>query len=1140
MWPGNTFCDKLFRELIRINPKLDLKEASMSDRVNVDRCVEQRVMGLRARSILNLSTLPVDVVYNGLRPLDILREMVTGTYITEISMSRSDTQNSTRVFSALEHGGVDPALYLEVRERVIDTVGPLYELIRDAARNTSVKLFEMIQQSALVQRVNSSEAMNTLSASVSKKYSRAVQNGGVILRHITKSQIGEKAQRIGSHLLPVAWETVKLTQAVRSTYLSAIDPTEGSEFQQRVHHYYRQQFNQTWHVNHDDTQSGAGNDSVVKERFEAPKVFKTDDRSVLDRLTELRYVRSSISRPGRPDASRAVAISRRLLGSDSDLETKQLSNSRSESCDVYEEVTDLVRNVTTFATTYYGFVSSDDSAVMNTHTFQRSMCTFLGTLRMLDSSDDSDDGVRFCRTDVYSTQRKQKGRGIFEILYEEYMLDIRNVLSISDTFKRDEVDKKFDITHTELSNSSRVSSCSDMTPTTFFICLTDLIMNWLSIDFDFNDDVTDVMVNELWQDKARAGDVEVRSIDDIPFYDAEFVGLYYPSDSLLLNSELLPKGNVRFGMELFRTPIDNWASHPHTWRKVPSQRNAFLEWYERWSENDFARTDADGNTLSSIHLNLQHTYTLVDFYPYRQNELDASWWTTDFYDQIGLIPAHVLMGMCEVRDFAQESVLTDVERWCLDDDTKSLGFGPDHADKWKILGYGSGDEVHRDWFKVPFEVSSFRFDLPKQRAYGLLRHGIDYPDPLHRISRDASLSRASINEIVAESVQDRSVILRLDIHEDNFFDNATVRDLAYRCVCYEYVKSNTIEKCLEDERCIAPKKSFFSLRGYTETPYFVYDNGGWWDCRFSSTDTESPCTPIPQTLLNTVANMSSRGHEYELTRHVTSTTNRSPRYNELIACGRRNDRFPFLCTMLANVSLALVGIIIFKIVFGMQSVETSVVGGIAVLIATHLALRTSYEWEVGFYPAVPTCLADDLAHDLERYLLPRHIEWPVAWAKRRLDNDRLHDTVDCSANPYGFRDGIRNVFYLWKRHHPSSLHDVCYDRRSAWLCASFETYFYYYNDYDSLRVAQENGHDNVDDMVAVFDACQLRTILNFVPAATVVFVVLTATATASSLLVGTGVAVVMIILNMRTFVQYIVMYINVKIHILTMMVAYDM
>ncbi|KAK3288610.1 hypothetical protein CYMTET_3922 [Cymbomonas tetramitiformis] len=223
----------------------------------------------------------------------------------------------------------------------------------------------------------------------------------------------------------------------------------------------------------------------------------------------------------------------------------------------------------------------------------------------------------------------------------------------------------------------------------------------------------------------------------------------------------------------------------------------------------------------------------------------------------------------------------------------------------------------------------------------------------------------------------------------------------------------------------------------------------------------------------------------------------------------------------------------------MQSVETSLIGGIAVFAATHLALRTSYQWEVGFYPAVPTCLADDLAHDLERYLLPRHLEWPASWAKRHLHNDRLYDTVDCSADPFGFRDGVRNVFYLWRRHHPSSLNSVCTNRRTAWLCESFQNYFHYYNDYDTIRVAEENGRETVDEMIKVFDACQLRTVLNFVPAVTVILVVLTAAATASSLLVGTGVAVVMVILSLRTFVQYIVMYVNVKIHILAAMVAHD-
>ncbi|KAK3288870.1 hypothetical protein CYMTET_3694 [Cymbomonas tetramitiformis] len=1143
MWTGDSLCDKLFRELVRSNPRLDMSEASLSDRVNVDRCIEMRVMGLRARTALNLTTLPVDIVYNQLRWLDLLREMVTGIYVREIGMSDEDARNRTRVLSALERSGVDPALYLDVRERVGDSVGPMYRSILDAVTNTSRNLLQAIERSSTIYNLTSSEQIASLADSVREKYARAVNNGGVVLRHVSKSRIKESVQRLGAHAVPVAWEAAKIVRAIRSTYLKAVHPVEGPDLQRGVEHYYRLQYDQTWHVEHDNvrkniTDRAHQDESEVSSSADDSAASSAGEHSPLGRVTAVRAEGLAGPRPRRPYAS-AVATSRRLLQSSSSLEESQLSNSRSESCDVYEEVTDLIRNVTTFATSYYRFASSGDAEYPKTHTFQRSLCTYLKTLRLIHPDDASDDGIRFCNTDPYNNRRTTDGRGVFTIIYQEYLLDIRSVLSLSDTFRRAETDKRYDITHTRVSNRSRVSDCTNITPTTFFVCLTELVFDGLSIDFDFDTDVTDVLVNEVWQDKAREGDIEVRSIDEISFYDTEFEGLWYPSDSRLLNSELLPKGNVRFGMQHFRYPIGNWPRKRSTWRTDTGEREYFRSWYEHWRTYDFSQRDGSGAVISDLPLNYRSNYELVDFFLYKESEPDASWWTTDFYEEIGLVPAHILMGMCEIREAAQESVQTNVGGWCGDEQTRSLVFGAEHATRWRELGYGPHDDLRLNWYKVPFGVTSFRFDLAKQRAYGLLRAGVDYPIPLHRIMRDASLTRADVNRISAEDIERRCVILRLDIHEDNFFDNATVRRSAYRCVCSSYVDADELDKCLEDERCIAPKRSFFSLRGYTELPDFVYDNGGWWDCRSVQAGEELPCTPMPSPILRTVANVSSRGHEYELLRHVASTTNRSPRYNELIACEGRDDTFPFLCTMLANVSLALVGIVFFKIVFGMQSVETSMIGGAAVLIATHLALRTSYGWELAFYPAVPTCLADDLAHDLERYLLPRHLEWPSSWATRNLENDRLYGTVDCSADPYGFRDGIRNAFYLWRRHHPSSMNDVCADRRTAWLCESFQEYFRYYDEYDTPRTAEENGHDNVDDMIDVFDACQLRTILNFVPAVTVVFIAMTAAATASSLLVGTGVAGVMVVLNLRTFVQYMVMYINVKIHILTTMVAQE-
>ncbi|KAK3235535.1 hypothetical protein CYMTET_54242, partial [Cymbomonas tetramitiformis] len=267
------------------------------------------------------------------------------------------------------------------------------------------------------------------------------------------------------------------------------------------------------------------------------------------------------------------------------------------------------------------------------------------------------------------------------------------------------------------------------------------------------------------------------------------------------------------------------------------------------------------------------------------------------------------------------------------------------------------------------------------RAYGLLRKSVDYPDPLHRLSYDPSLDRSDVNVLNEIDLRNRSVILKLDLHEEDFFDDSATRRAAYRCVCSDEAETD-LDACLAKDRCVAPKASFLASRGIGGD--LVFDNGGWWDCRLArekSTD-DDPCSPIPSQLLATLANHSESMETFEIGRRALSRSDSSCLDKGLLTCDRRHDDWPILCTAIVNLIVAFSGVVLLSLVSGVRSLLTYTTGSLLIVFALHMALVTSYEWELRCYPALPTCLADDLAHDMETYILPRHIVWPSAWARQ--------------------------------------------------------------------------------------------------------------------------------------------------------------
>ncbi|KAK3255190.1 hypothetical protein CYMTET_35663 [Cymbomonas tetramitiformis] len=1091
MWPGNSFCDLLFRELVRTNPTLDLRRVSVADRVHARKCAQWRMLALRARGALNISALPMDIAYNWKRPVEVAYKLMIGAYVYNVELTEEQTRNGTFVLSALEKRDVDPMLYLQVHEQLADaatTVGKgLHELFDDLYAEVATAL----SRSKTAKNVSQEDAFM---ASAKERYYRSVRNGAAVMRHVATSGVHEHLLRVGSHFGAVAKEISQLTDAVHKVYRHAKDPVAGAAFQRRVERFYQR-------------------------RYDRPRDEHTQNEAPRAAASATPARRRVLSTPSDSNASSS---------NNSDVE---ITNSRTESCDVYSELVDLTQNVTTFGSAFYTFSTGGNAsghANDRSHTFQRSLCAFLRSVRFIDPADLSVTATGYCNFDTYDLSKERLGRSISTLIYEEYLVNLAEWTSLYSYVDRDVRSIEHSLTRTSIPKTARVDACVDMSPTTFFVCAVDTLCGWLGVDFDFDDDVTDTFVNDVWQDSS-SGDVErARSIDEISFFDAEFVGVYYPDDAHLLNSERLAKGNVAFHMRAFRYPIGNWPSNPSTWRV--KEASYLRAWYDRWRDENFAQ----GEELSTLILIAQRAYRAVDFYPYKKRELNATWWEVDFYDAVGAVPAHMFMGMCEIRDPALEAVRTDVAAWCADDTARDLVFGPDHASAWRGWGYGP-DAANRGWHKVFFSRASFRFDTARQRAYGLLRKGVDYPEPLHRLGYDPDLVRAEVNALNENDIRNRSVILKLDMHQEDFFDDPATRRAAYRCVCSDEAKID-LDGCLAKDRCVAPKVSFLVSRGVGGD--LVFDNGGWWDCRLSrERDVDDPCSPIPSQLLATLANRSASKRTFEIGRRALAHSDSSCLDKGLLTCDRRNDDWPILCTAIVNCVVAVIGVLLLSFVFGFRSVQTYTAGSLLIAFALHMALVTSYEWEFRCYPAMPTCLADDLAHDVETYILPQHIAWPSTWAKRNSDNERLYDSVDCSADPYGFTDGLRNVAYLWRRHDPDSFDGVCNDRRSAWLCSLFHSYSHYYDDYDTIGVATRHGFDDVAELVSVYDACQLRTVLNFVPTITVFFVSLVLAGVLASLMFGITVCCLMIMLSMRTFVQYAVTYLNIKIRLLSIMAA---
>ena len=130
--------------------------------------------------------------------------------------------------------------------------------------------------------------------------------------------------------------------------------------------------------------------------------------------------------------------------------------------------------------------------------------------------------------------------------------------------------------------------------------------------------------------------------------------------------------------------------------------------------------------------------------------------------------------------------------------------------------------------------------------------------------------------------------------------------------------------------------------------------------------------------------------------------------------------------------------VLFSVYFGMGDIGSMFAVAIAPILFLATPFVISYvHYEVGvgclfrFIPALPVCLMDDIYYMLEHDLFPEHLEWPSVLVT---DNSRtatgiadlqllnVNNIGDCAADPLGFGNGIRHVFYvfevLWRTIYP--------------------------------------------------------------------------------------------------------------------------
>ncbi|KAK3249043.1 hypothetical protein CYMTET_41522 [Cymbomonas tetramitiformis] len=1006
LWPGDTQCDHLMRALSTRPPPTTLRGLDDVEASLAWHCVRMRFYGMELASALDMPSLPADVFYNTMRPIDLARSVAWGVYLMTFSLPENATLPAE--VALYDAHGLDAEMIVRVRTGLVDPMRAMWH-----GEVAHLKNFTFAVPDGAI----SVTALGAMNGSVE------VITGALNLTRAIHEHVASKHPRISEFDFTAAFNTAHSAiaagiRAVHSRWFNRSRVYGDADYA----HFFKKQY-----------------------PLVGAHPLKAMPGAVQSRVTgDL-----AVATHG-PD--RHAPASRRLtqyLNSTSGTGTLY-SHSRTADCAITNRVMDGVGDVVTYASRYYG-VQDDLTESKRNHTFQHSVCALLRAANFLPLPTAATRLARSCHTDPTGNLRALDGRSPYQLAVAE----LKHASTWVDTALSGNSENRVieDLTRTTVRGvkARDAERCDEQTATRMILCYGESLLRNFFPTFAFDTDVTDFFVNNLFQqNNDSTADDDVRSINNLSFYDTDFIGVYYVNDlGIGLHSEHLAQTDaVRFHMRDVRRPLGNWPSD------TAVQTNEWARWYARWAEEGYA--DVAGVSTVVVQDRNDRTYVDFNFYSYRQIEPNQTYWANDLAARGGFVPAQIFAAACELRD-NDPTAKFDERTLC-----NRTYYGADALGAWASLGYGSRSSGY--WFKDEVDFTGDLRNSARYRRLAQLVANLDYPDPPHRLRHDSA----------------DSTILRYDDYASDYYESASVRSRAYVCTCPDRYSSTVADqdRCLAERICAAVRAN--------ATHAFVYDHGVWWDCRgaralFPSDEWHRrACHPVYHRNIDTLA--SNRPFRAV---HAAERSDRSAGTCEqrgILDCGRRRFDWPILPTAMFN---ALIGVAIgAPVIYVGGSSSAPYVATVDALLVVHATLQTTYEWQLDCYPALPTCLMDDIATDVETYLLPDHIAWPETWAKRDPVSGRLHDNIDCASDPYGFVDGLRNAVYIWEREHPDSLESFRTRKSTRWIAKIFTSYAHYY---DGLHDMNERARHRMD-------ACHDRTVLNYVPAGMLVGGLVVATA----------------------------------------------
>eukprot|EP00854_Cymbomonas_tetramitiformis_P033341 gene33341-42730_t len=175
------------------------------------------------------------------------------------------------------------------------------------------------------------------------------------------------------------------------------------------------------------------------------------------------------------------------------------------------------------------------------HTFQHSVCALLRAANFLPLPTAATRLARSCHTDPTGNLRAVDGRSPYQLAVAE----LKHASTWVDTALSGSSEDRAieDLTRTTVRGvkARDAERCDEQTATRMLLCYGESLLPNFFPTFAFDTDVTDFFVNNIFQqNNDSTADDDARSINNLSFYDTDFIGVYYVNDlGIGLHSEHL-------------------------------------------------------------------------------------------------------------------------------------------------------------------------------------------------------------------------------------------------------------------------------------------------------------------------------------------------------------------------------------------------------------------------------------------------------------------------------------------------------------------------------------------------------------------------------------------------------------------------